>query len=458
MFNQEELAILARQLSALDASFSLLPEYEESEALAPMESVLSELSSRMADNYPYFHPFYLGQMLKPPHPMARLAYSLCLYINPNNHALDGGRATSAMEKEAVAEIANMFGWREHLGHLTSGRTFANLEALWIAKMIRPGTSVVASELAHYTHERISRVLGMEFEKIPCDASGRMDILELEARLRQGNIGTVVVTLGTTAAGTLDPLDAILALKRKYRFRVHVDAAYGGYFSLCEGLSAASRGAFEAMAQADSIVVDPHKHGMQPYGGGCVLFNDPGVGIHYKHDSPYTYFSSDELHLGEISLECSRAGASAGALWATQKLLPLVAGGAFAAGLQCSRDAAVSLFQWLEGEADCVTVMEPALDIVLWFVPGTTAQASSALSQRVFEKAAERNLHLALARVPKKLLRDKIAPDSAFWDADTVLCLRVCLMKPAHKTWLPQIQTHLRAAMNEAVKMRAETTC
>lgn len=56
MFNQEELAILARQLSALDASFSLLPEYKESEALAPMESVLSELSSRMADNYPgYFY-------------------------------------------------------------------------------------------------------------------------------------------------------------------------------------------------------------------------------------------------------------------------------------------------------------------------------------------------------------------------------------------------------------------
>jgi len=289
MFNQEELAILARQLSALDASFSLLPDYEESEALAPMESVLSELSSRMADNYPYFHPFYLGQMLKPPHPMARLAYSLCLYINPNNHALDGGRATSAMEKEAVAEIANMFGWREHLGHLTGGGTFANLEALWIAKMLRPGTSVAASELAHYTHERISRVLDMEFEKIPCDASGRMDVLELETRLQRGNIGTVVVTLGTTAAGTLDPLDAILALKRKYRFRVHVDAAYGGYFTLCEGLSAASRGALEAMAQADSIVVDPHKHGMQPYGCGCVLFNDPGVGIHYKHDSPYTYF-------------------------------------------------------------------------------------------------------------------------------------------------------------------------
>ena len=53
---------------------------------------------------------------------------------------------------------------------------------------------------------------------------------------------------------------------------------------------------------------------------------PAVGRFYKHDSPYTYFTSKELHLGEISLECSRAGAAAVALWATQRLLPLEAGG------------------------------------------------------------------------------------------------------------------------------------
>ena len=61
--------------------------------------------------------------------------------------------------------------------------------------------------------------------------------------------------------------------------------------------------------------------MQPY--GCVrAVADPGVATHYLHDSPYTYFTSDELHLGEISLECSRAGAAAAALWLTLQLLPL----------------------------------------------------------------------------------------------------------------------------------------
>ena len=80
------------------------------------------------------------------------------------------------------------------------------------------------------------------------------------------------------------------------------------------------------------MIDPHKHGLQPYGCGCVLFRDPAVGRFYKHDSPYTYFTSKELHLGEISLECSRAGAAAVALWATQQLLPLTPGGEFARGL------------------------------------------------------------------------------------------------------------------------------
>ena len=98
------------------------------------------------------------------------------------------------------------------------------------------------------------------------------------------------------------------------------------------LDEAARRAFEAIEQADSIVIDPHKHGLQPYGCGCVLFRDPAVGRFYKHDSPYTYFTSKELHLGEISLECSRAGAAAVALWATQRLLPLMPGGEFAQGL------------------------------------------------------------------------------------------------------------------------------
>ncbi len=291
-----------------------------------MAQVLEETAHRLGDNYPYFHPLYAGQMLKPPHPLARAAYALAMNLNPNNHARDGGRASSEMEIEAVREIAGIFGWTEYLGHLTSSGTLANLEALWVAGQLAPGKRIVGSEQAHYTHRRISAVLKIDYAEIPADRRGRMNMEALETELRQGDVGTVVVTLGTTAMGSVDPLDEILELRKRYGFRVHVDAAYGGYFRLIpEALDEPARRAYAAVGEADSIVIDPHKHGLQPYGCGCVLFRDPAVGRFYKHDSPYTYFTSKQLHLGEISLECSRAGASAVALWATQQLLPLEAG-------------------------------------------------------------------------------------------------------------------------------------
>ena len=216
-----------------------------------------------------------------------------------------GRASSAMEREAVAGIARMFGWETHLGHLTSGGTIANLEALWIAGEQNPGTTVLASSQAHYTHGRISAVLKLPFESVPVDRFARMDLDALERRLAAGGVGTVVATLGTTATGSVDPLPEILALRDRYGFRLHADCAYGGYYLLAGDLSPPARAAFDRLAEVDSIVIDPHKHGLQPYGCGCVLFRDPAVGSHYRHDSPYTYFSSKELHLGEISLECSR---------------------------------------------------------------------------------------------------------------------------------------------------------
>src|SRR5829696_3097160 len=84
------------------------------------EAAWSEFAERMAGNYPFHHPRYAGQMLKPPHPVAIAAYTAAVHVNANNHALDGGPATSAMEVEVVAWLAEMFGLPDDtLGHLTS---------------------------------------------------------------------------------------------------------------------------------------------------------------------------------------------------------------------------------------------------------------------------------------------------------------------------------------------------
>lgn len=444
----ESLQLLKQAAEVLEQGFTDLPAFTPEVDLERIRPVLLEVAEKMRDNYPYPHPFYLGQMLQPPHPIARLAYSLSLWINPNNHALDGGRASSALEREAVAEIAQMFGWPVHLGHLCGGGTVANLEALWVAHRLNPGKKTVANAQAHYTHERLCQeLLEIPFAKIEPDSQGRMSLEALERELDSGEVGTVVVTMGTSSEGKVDPLAGVLKLRERYPFRIHADGAYGGYYILCENLAPEVSQAFELLSQVDSIVIDPHKRGLQPYGCGCVLFKDPAVGRFYKHDSPYTYFSSDQFHLGEITLECSRAGSSAVALWATQRLMPLVRGGELAQTMHTTREAALDLFERIKGSRYYQALFTPDLDLVVWAPVGDCAAEVSRRSQEIFERLAEKGLHIALTRCRRSLVEPHW-PQLEWGSEGDLLCLRSCLMKPEHKEWMEEIWQRLEATAKE----------
>ena len=313
---------------------------------------------------------------------------------------------------------------------------ANLEALWVAGRLHPGKRVIASKQAHYTHGRISEVLGIPFTPVAVNNDGRMNVAEIESLLEKGDVGTVVVTMGNTGLGAVDPLPEILALRDRYDFRIHADAAYGGYFGLTDGLEPQTQQAYANLENVDSIVIDPHKHGLQPYGCGCILFKDAAVGSLYKHDSPFTYFSSAELHLGEISLECSRPGASAVALWATQKLMPLEKGGAFASGLDDCLSAARDFYARLVKSAHFTPLMPPELDIVVYAVNAPSTSVASQAARALFDKAAAIDLHLAMIELPVALTQEWL-PDIAV-DAETITCLRSVLMKPEHKNWSDRI--------------------
>jgi glutamate/tyrosine decarboxylase-like PLP-dependent enzyme len=477
----------------------------EQAALGP---ALNELLTRLGGNYPFFHPRYAGQMLKPPHPAAVIGYVAAMLHNPNNHALDGGPPTSEMEKELIPELAAMFHLpADSLGHLTSSGTIANLEALFVARELHPGKAIAYSAEAHYTHSRMCHLLGVEGVAIGADDRGRMNLMQLEEVLRSGRVGTVVATAGTTGLGMVDPIEHILPLARNYGARVHVDAAYGGFFAILawadtdqqpkaaaatavaphrtpnaragaaalaevegvpnfgagtdggdrtgaseagssasageQGLGAlASAASFRAIALADSVVIDPHKHGLQPYGCGAVLFADPAVGRFYVHDSPYTYFSSPELHLGEISLECSRAGAAAAALWLTRKVVPWTMdglGGRLAAGLRAATrwrsllaDSAV-LMPYQDADLDIVTLLPRA---------GTLAEASAACRD-VFERA------MADANDPYFLATFGVSSDAMgrrdptrVLDTATGAILRSVLMKPEHELWVDRMHAQI----------------
>ena len=394
----------------------------------PLESedraILGALAERLQDNYPYHAQEYAGQMIKPPHALAQAAHWMTSFVNPNNHALDGGRATSALELEVIDQLGSMVGYTRCLGHLTSGGTMANLEALWVGRQSTPYATVLASSASHYTHSRMSEVLGMPFKEVPTDAQGRMNSEALEQLLATSEVPPiVVVTLGTTGLGKVDPLADVVALKERYSFRIHVDAAYGGYFKLCK-LSEETQQHFEAMPHADSIVIDPHKHGLQPYGCGSILLKNPAEGRFYKHDSPYTYFTSGELHLGEITLECSRPGTAAAALWATMKKFPLEKDNRFAKRLQESLLAAKGLHESALEKG--FWSLDPELDICIFSTKGTSSAEISIQNRAFFERKAKEGIHLALLKVQKEQW-----PWDLQWDSEELVVIRSVLMKPEH---------------------------
>jgi glutamate/tyrosine decarboxylase-like PLP-dependent enzyme len=393
-----------------------------------------EFERRMGGNFPFFHSRYAGQMLKPPHPVAAAGYVAAMLVNPNNHALDGGPVTSEMEKEAVTELARMLRLPEpNLGHLTSSGTIANLEALWVARELHPDKGVVYGANAHYTHARMCQVLRVPGRAVPVTPEGRMDLDALEAELRRGDVGTMVLTAGTTGLGALDRIDEALALKERYGVRLHVDAAYGGFFTLLDDPPAPLR----AIAHADSVVIDPHKHGLQPYGCGAVVFADPAVGRLYAHDSPYTYFTSDALHLGEISLECSRAGAAAAALWLTLKAVPI------APVVSAARRAAQTLARRLEQSEHLTLHLEPELDIVTYLAPGTSLTEIDANAAAMLQAGMDDPDDPVFLSTLQRDADDLLAMNPGLKaDAARARILRSVLMKPEHEAAVDWLATRL----------------
>ncbi len=440
------IPLLEQALRKLDSWRSQFGE-NASEDLAnsgQIEDILNHLSERLEGNYPFHHPSYAGQMLKPPHPVAWLAYALTATINPNNHALDGGPPTSEMEKEAVKELAKMVGYgNKYLGHLTSGGTIANLEALFVAREIHPKKAIAATSNAHYTHRRMCHVLNTEFLEIPVDINDIPDFNFIDEHADE--IGTIVVTMGTTGLGTTEPLSKILDIAGKHSMRIHVDAAYGGFFSLIKDILPKTE-EWQCLSEADSIVIDPHKHGLQPYGCGSILYKDPSVGKYYKHDSPYTYFTSEELHLGEISLECSRAGASAAAFWATLQMLPLTASG-LGSVLKKAREATIQFSDLLKNSRSFQLFQEPDLDIVGYFpIPEITKTSEiNRMSKALFEKGMNQkkpadSYHLSLFKIPAKRFTARFPNYQP--DTDYVQILRSVFMKEEHSEFITELANRI----------------
>lgn len=171
---------------------------------------------------------------------------------------------------------------------------------------------------------------------------------------------------------------------------------------------------------------------------------------YAHDPPYTYFTSAERHLGEISLECSRAGAAAAPLWLTLRAFPLQADTGLGPILAASQRVAVDLARRLDHSERLRLHVAPELDIVTSFTrparPGTAGAHKSITGE------SERILSAGMADPDPIWLSTLRVEPSAFSGAHPdlpalggpVTALRSVLMKPEHEDWVGWLHEHLEA--------------
>jgi tyrosine decarboxylase len=224
---------------------------------------------------------------------------------------------------------------------------------------------IVPETKHYSWVKALDIIGIGLDQmiaIPVTEKYRMDVDALASKIDElasshTPILGVVAVVGTTEEGAVDELDKIIALRRTMHeagtyFYIHCDAAYGGYgrslffdtdgrfvdYSEVAGLlhrhgilldehAAVSEdvyNGYKAISEVESVTVDPHKMGYVPYAAGGIAIRLKEMRNVISYFAPYVFEKGVEAPdmLGAYTLEGSRAGATAAAVWAAHRCLPL----------------------------------------------------------------------------------------------------------------------------------------
>jgi tyrosine decarboxylase len=225
--------------------------------------------------------------------------------------------------------------------------------------------VIVPQTRHYSLTKAADILGIgqkNFVNIQVDSRFHMDVGLLAKTIdglvkKKIPILAVVAVVGTTEEGQIDEISEISKLKDEYEkkgisFYFHIDAAYGGYsrsLYLDENnrfmgyeemkkkireIGAITSGSdyptkklwenYRAIPAADSIAIDPHKMGYVPYSAGGIAIKDKRILGLISYYAAYVFENKGDLstNFGSVILEGSKAGATAAAVWAAHRLIPL----------------------------------------------------------------------------------------------------------------------------------------
>lgn len=238
----------------------------------------------------------------------------------------------------------------------SSRSGKNIQKL--GKFIVPCTK-------HYSWLKALDISGVGLDQmieIPVMNNYRMNIAKLEETIKDLAskhipILGVVAVVGTTEEGQVDEVDKIVKFRKEMEkqgvyFYLHVDAAYGGYgrtifkdengnfveynqladmlkkhhvFNYPVRISEHVYRGFKAIEDAESVTVDPHKMGYVPYSAGGIAIKYEAMRNVISYFAPYVFekkTASAPDMLGSYIIGGSKSGATAAAVWAAHRTLPL----------------------------------------------------------------------------------------------------------------------------------------
>jgi len=265
-------------------------------------------------------PRFFGYVFGSGDPIGVLGEFATAVLHQNAAAWRSAPAGVTIERIVVRWLASALGCDGFTGSLTLGGSSANLMGLCMAREAKVpanqggarGGVIYCSTEAHMSIAKAAALLGLGYDAvrlIPVDKEFRMGVRDLRqairADLEAGRIPIAVVgSAGTTATGSIDPLDEIVAVCREFGLWMHVDGAYGALASL------AIPEAFRGLEGADSVSLDPHKWLYQPTGCGCLLYREPEMARRaFSHSGDYARVLSNDPVEGfaffEESMELSR---------------------------------------------------------------------------------------------------------------------------------------------------------
>jgi len=265
-------------------------------------------------------PRFFGYVFGSGEPVGALGEFAASVLHQNATAWRSAPAAITIERTIIRWLASAVGCKGFSGSLTLGGSSANLMGLCMARESKApanqsgvrGGVIYCSTEAHMSIPKSAALLGLGHDAvrlIAVDEAFRMQTEELQHAIAQGLQNgklpiAVVASAGTTATGSIDPLDTIADICHKFGLWLHVDGAYGALASL------AIPDAFNGMARADSLSLDPHKWLYQPTGCGCLLYRDASAAQRaFGHSGDYARALSDDPIEGfaffEESMELSR---------------------------------------------------------------------------------------------------------------------------------------------------------